>query len=241
MQLCAHLRSNDLYLIDTKIREKESVLQSRDHGRVSRTLEFIKRTQDAAPCLVAIIHDCLGRRSITLIGIRPGAQGIFFQQKIGDCQRTAVVQVQLACRSIGLQRIDDLNLALIECFLAGLPHIQVDQHFVVRDRAQALNLRLRQAYFSQGFVDCVVIGRVRELYVDKSSAPEVDAQRDPMPKQHGEYSRHAEHQRKGEKIPLLAQKVYVWISKKFHAVVKPLLLSLLQSRSSPFVRLQTVP
>jgi hypothetical protein len=43
-----------------------------------------------------------------------------------------------------------------------------------------------------------------------------------MPKQHGEYSRNAEHQRKGEKIPLLAQKVYVWISKKFHAVVKPL-------------------
>jgi hypothetical protein len=43
-----------------------------------------------------------------------------------------------------------------------------------------------------------------------------------MPKQHGEYTRYAEHQRKGEKIPLLAQKVYVWISKKFHAVVKPL-------------------
>jgi hypothetical protein len=43
-----------------------------------------------------------------------------------------------------------------------------------------------------------------------------------MPEEHGEHSRHTEHQRKGEKIPLLAQKVYVWISKKFHAVVKPL-------------------
>ena len=43
-----------------------------------------------------------------------------------------------------------------------------------------------------------------------------------MPEQHGKYARHTEHQRKGEKIPLLAQKVYVWISKKFHAVVKPL-------------------
>src|ERR1700736_640887 len=47
-----------------------------------------------------------------------------------------------------------------------------------------------------------------------------------MPKQHGKYSRHAEQQRKGEKIPLLAQKVYVWISKKFHAVVQPLYRSL---------------
>jgi hypothetical protein len=47
-----------------------------------------------------------------------------------------------------------------------------------------------------------------------------------MPKQHGKYSRHTEHQRKGEKIPLLAQKVYVWISKKFHAVVKPLFCQL---------------
>jgi hypothetical protein len=43
-----------------------------------------------------------------------------------------------------------------------------------------------------------------------------------MPEQHGKYARHTEHQRKGEKIPLLAQKVYVWISKKFHAFVRPL-------------------
>jgi hypothetical protein len=43
-----------------------------------------------------------------------------------------------------------------------------------------------------------------------------------MPEQHGKYSRHAEEQGKGEKIPLLTEKVYVWISKKFHAVVKPL-------------------
>jgi hypothetical protein len=43
-----------------------------------------------------------------------------------------------------------------------------------------------------------------------------------MPEQHGKYARHAEQQRKGEKIPLLAEKVYVRISKKFHAVVKPL-------------------
>jgi hypothetical protein len=81
-------------------------------------------------------------------------------------------------------------------------------------------------------MDGIVIRWVRELHVDQGPAPEVYAQRDAMPKQHGKYSRHTEQQRKGEKIPLLAQKVYVWISKKFHAVVKPLfwLLNLRQGR-----------
>jgi hypothetical protein len=39
-----------------------------------------------------------------------------------------------------------------------------------------------------------------------------------VPEQHGEQARHAEHQRKGEKVPLLAKKIYVCVTKKFHAV-----------------------
>jgi hypothetical protein len=64
---------------------------------------------------------------------------------------------------------------------------------------------------------------MRELHVNEGPAPEVYAQRNAMPKQHGKQSRYAEHQRKGEKIPLLAEKVYVGFFEKFHAVVKPLL------------------
>src|SRR5438128_12611694 len=63
---------------------------------------------------------------------------------------------------------------------------------------------------------------MRELHVDQSSTAEVYAQRNAMPEQHGKHSRHAEHQRKGEKIPLLAEKVDVGLFKEFHAVVKSL-------------------
>jgi hypothetical protein len=38
-----------------------------------------------------------------------------------------------------------------------------------------------------------------------------------MPEQHGEYTRYAEYQGKGEKIPLFPEEIYVRIAKKFHA------------------------
>jgi hypothetical protein len=44
-----------------------------------------------------------------------------------------------------------------------------------------------------------------------------------MPEQHREYTRHAEHQRKGEKVPLFAEKIYVWVPKKFHSLKTPFL------------------
>jgi hypothetical protein len=42
-----------------------------------------------------------------------------------------------------------------------------------------------------------------------------------MPEQHRKDSRHAEHQRKGDEIPLLAEKIYVRILKKFHSRKTP--------------------
>jgi hypothetical protein len=38
-----------------------------------------------------------------------------------------------------------------------------------------------------------------------------------MPEQHGKYAGHAEDQRESEEVPLLAEKIYVGITKKFHA------------------------
>jgi hypothetical protein len=38
-----------------------------------------------------------------------------------------------------------------------------------------------------------------------------------VPEQHGQNTGHAEHQREGEEIPFLAQKIYVRILKKFHS------------------------
>jgi hypothetical protein len=42
-----------------------------------------------------------------------------------------------------------------------------------------------------------------------------------MPEQHGKHSRHAENEGKGEEVPLLPQKIYVCVSKKFHAAFDP--------------------
>ena len=83
LQLLTDLRSHDFYLIDTEVRKKESVRQSRRYGRIDDALEFIEGTQDPAPGLVTIINDGLGHRCIALAGVGPGPQGIFFQQVIG--------------------------------------------------------------------------------------------------------------------------------------------------------------
>jgi hypothetical protein len=69
--------------------------------------------------------------------------------------------------------------------------------------------------------DSLVIRWVRKLYVNQRAAAKVNSQRDSMPEQHGDHTRHTEHQGKGEKVPLFAEKIYVWITKKFHAALNP--------------------
>ena len=128
----------------------------------------------------------------------------------------------LARGSIGFQRLDDLRLALIERLLAGFPHVEIDQHFVVRGHAVALDFGIVQAGAIHGGAHRVVVGRVRELHVHQRSAAEINAPRDAMPEQHGKQSRNAENQRKGEKVPLLAQKIYVGIAKELHGFAYPL-------------------
>src|SRR4029077_9869025 len=108
-------------------------------------------------------------------------------------QRARVVQVLLARGSVGLQRIDDLNLALIERLLAGLTHIEIDQNLVVSRRSVALNPGALQICFLQRRTNDVVIGRMRKLYINQRAPSEVYSQRDSMPEQHGKHSRHAEH------------------------------------------------
>jgi hypothetical protein len=38
-----------------------------------------------------------------------------------------------------------------------------------------------------------------------------------VPEQHGKHTGHAEDQREREEVPLLAEEIYVGITKKFHA------------------------
>jgi hypothetical protein len=40
-----------------------------------------------------------------------------------------------------------------------------------------------------------------------------------VPEQHGKHARDAEYQRKGEKIPLFPEKIYVGIAKELHGFV----------------------
>src|SRR2546428_3651372 len=63
---------------------------------------------------------------------------------------------------------------------------------------------------------------MRKFHIDQRAPSKVYAQWDPTPEHHGKYTRHAEHQRKGEKIPLFPKKIYIWISKKFHSAPSPL-------------------
>src|SRR6516165_5396625 len=58
-----------------------------------------------------------------------------------------------------------------------------------------------------------------------------------MPKQHGKDSRHAEHQRKGEKIPLFPEKIYIRVLKKFHSIKTP--FSIIPRKSASKIRPQT--
>ena len=63
---------------------------------------------------------------------------------------------------------------------------------------------------------------MRELHVNQRAAAEIHTPRDVMPEQHGEHTRDAEDQRKGEKIPLFAQKIYVDVVKELHRLSSPL-------------------
>jgi hypothetical protein len=66
-----------------------------------------------------------------------------------------------------------------------------------------------------------------KFHVDQSAAPEVNAQRDAVPEQHGKNPGHAEYQREGEEVPLLPEKIDVRTAKEFQSY---LILLLLMSR-----------
>ena len=148
--------------------------------------------------------------------------GILIHQIVLDGKETGVIQVGLAGGSILLQRLDDLHLALIESFFAGFADIEVDEHLVQRGPIVRLNFGIFQASTIQIRADRVHVRRVRELHIDQRSAAEIDAPRDVVPEQHGKYARHAEDQRKGEKVPLLAEKIDVDVMKELHRFLAPI-------------------
>ena len=81
----------------------------------------------------------MGLSRIALVGVRAQMLRILLQQVIGNCQRARVIQVLLAGRGIALERVNDLRLALIERLFARFLQGQIDQHFVVRSWAVALD------------------------------------------------------------------------------------------------------
>jgi len=62
-----------------------------------------------------------------------------------------------------------------------------------------------------------------KLYVHLCAAAKVEAPGDPMPEQHRTYACNAKDQRKGEKIPLFAKKIYVYVVKELHLLLAPYL------------------
>ena len=65
----------------------------------------------------------------------------------------------------------------------------------------------------------VLVGRMGKLNIDERPTTEVDSPRNVVPEQHGKQARNAEDQRKGEKIPLFSQKIYIGIAKELHGFV----------------------
>ena len=62
---------------------------------------------------------------------------------------------------------------------------EVDQHFVVAGRAEALDLGILQPGAVQLGADLVEVRRLRELHVDQRAAAELHAERNAVPEQHG--------------------------------------------------------
>ena len=98
-------------------------------------------------------------------------------------------------------------------------HIEVNQLLVVRSHTVALELEIAQARVIDLGANGVFVRRVCELHIDERSTAEVDAPRNVVPEQHGKQARDAKNQRKREKIPLFAQKIYVGIAKELHGFV----------------------
>ena len=90
-------------------------------------------------------------------------------------KRAGIIQVGLAGGSIGFQRLNDLQLALIESLLAGFTNVEVDQFLVVRGRTQTLKLEILQARAIQFGADRIFVGRMRELHIDQGSSAEINA------------------------------------------------------------------
>jgi hypothetical protein len=70
----------------------------------------------------------------------------------------------------------------------------------------------------KGAADFGVIRLISKLEVHKRAATEINTQRNLVPEEHGEDAGHAEDQREAEEVPLLAQKIDICITKKFHVI-----------------------
>ena len=167
-------------------------------------------------CLVAVVDNRLRHRAIALIGIRAQhAADLFPAGSSRIVKELALFRSCFPAGALLCKRLNDLVFALVERLFAGLLNVESDQDFVVRGRTIGLDAGIFQARARQFRMDSRRVGRMRILHVHQRPAAEVHAQRNAVPEQHGNNSRHAEDQRKGEKIPLLAEKIDVRIFKEF--------------------------
>ena len=124
-------------------------------------------------------------------------------QVILHAGQAGIVQVLLAFRHVGFQRLDDGQLAGVERTLAGLFLLQGDQNFVGSGVAIALYAGILQPGAVQIAANLVVVGGGGGFQVNVGAALEVHSQRNAVPEHHAEDAGHAEDQREAEEIPLL--------------------------------------
>ena len=108
----------------------EILLKSLDNRGRSDGAGVSDGVQHAAVSFVAKVHD--GAGDLAVLGRRIGAEverigleQIILQRGVAD-----VVEIGLAGFGVGLQRLDDVLLALIERLLAGLADIERDEQFI---------------------------------------------------------------------------------------------------------------
>ena len=105
---------DDLYIPHPEIGDEVVVFDRRERRRRHRALQIVQRTEHAAADLVAEVDDLLRHLAVARVSVSPQVQRVLAEQVVFDALHPAVVQVLLALGGIGLERLDDLVLALVQ-------------------------------------------------------------------------------------------------------------------------------
>ena len=159
------MRPNDLDVTHAEVGNEKTILERRHHRGISHRFQLIERGQHASFLLIAVVDDGTSNGGIPLVGVRAQTQWVLLQKIVQDCQRTGVIQILFPGRGVALQRLNNLDLALIESLFAGLLNVERNQNLVVGGRSIGLHPGIFQSCPCQFRMDRSRAGGMHVLYV----------------------------------------------------------------------------